>query len=103
MPVDFSEKSLTAVNIAYDFAVQAGAEVVLLHLIETIKHAQFEFEEPSRSVTVTVYALYDYAVEKRQALDAWAKFISKLTGKNRFESRNGIIAEVYHGHAARGR
>jgi nucleotide-binding universal stress UspA family protein len=45
VPVDLSEKSLKAVDMAYEFAAQTGAEVVLLYIIETIEHVQFEFEE----------------------------------------------------------
>ena len=42
VPVDLSEKSLAAVDLAYEFANQSGADVVLLHVIETIEHVQFE-------------------------------------------------------------
>lgn len=45
VPVDLTEKSLTAVDKAYEFAAQSGAEVFLLHVIERIEHVQFEFEE----------------------------------------------------------
>ena len=42
VPVDLTEKSLTAVDMAYELAAQSGAEVVLLHVIETIEHVEFE-------------------------------------------------------------
>ena len=42
VPVDLTEKSLVAVDMAYEFAVQSGAEVFLLHVIETIEHIQFD-------------------------------------------------------------
>jgi nucleotide-binding universal stress UspA family protein len=45
VPVDLTEKSLTAVDMAYEFASQTGAEVGLLYVIETIENIQFEFEE----------------------------------------------------------
>ena len=45
VPVDLTEKSLKAVDLAYEFATRLGAEVVLLHVIETIEHVEFEFEE----------------------------------------------------------
>jgi nucleotide-binding universal stress UspA family protein len=45
VPVDLTEKSLKAVDTAYDFAAQMGSEVALLHVIETIEHVQLEFEE----------------------------------------------------------
>ena len=45
VPVDLTEKSLTAVEMGYELAAQSGAEVVLLHVIETIEHVEFEFEE----------------------------------------------------------
>jgi len=46
VPVDLTQKSRTAVNLAYEFAVQSGAEVILLHVIETIEHVQFDELKP---------------------------------------------------------
>jgi nucleotide-binding universal stress UspA family protein len=46
VPVDLTEKSLAAVDIAYEWAAQSGAEVVLLHVIETIEHVQFDELKP---------------------------------------------------------
>ena len=45
VPIDLTEKSIKAVDMAYEFANQTGAEAILLHVIETIEHVQFEFEE----------------------------------------------------------
>ena len=45
VPVDLTEESLKAVDVAYDFATRFGAEVALLHVIETVEHVQFEFEQ----------------------------------------------------------
>ena len=42
VPVDLTEKSLTAVDISIDLAAQSGAEVSLLHVIETIEHVTFD-------------------------------------------------------------
>ena len=42
VPVDLSEKSLAAVDLAYEFAAQSGSEVVLLHVIETVEHVAFD-------------------------------------------------------------
>jgi nucleotide-binding universal stress UspA family protein len=46
VPVDLTEKSLAAVDLAYEFAVQSRAEVILLHVVETIEHIQFEELKP---------------------------------------------------------
>jgi nucleotide-binding universal stress UspA family protein len=46
VPVDLTEKSLAAVDIAHDLATQSEAEVVLLHVIETIEHIQFDELKP---------------------------------------------------------
>ena len=46
VPIDLTEKSLAAVDLAYEFAVQSKAEVVLLHVIETIEHIQFQELKP---------------------------------------------------------
>jgi nucleotide-binding universal stress UspA family protein len=46
VPVDLTEKSLAAVDVAYDLATQSDADVVLLHVIETIEHVQFDELKP---------------------------------------------------------
>jgi nucleotide-binding universal stress UspA family protein len=46
VPVDLTEKSLSAVDLAYEFAAKSGAEVTLLHVIETIDHVQFDELKP---------------------------------------------------------
>ena len=46
VPVDLTEKSLGAVDLAYEFASQSRAEVILLHVIETIEHVQCEELKP---------------------------------------------------------
>ena len=46
VPIDLTEKSLAAVDVAYEFATQSGAEVILLHVIETIEHVQFDELKP---------------------------------------------------------
>jgi nucleotide-binding universal stress UspA family protein len=40
--VDLTEKSLAAVDLAYELASQPGAEVTLLHVIETVEHIAFD-------------------------------------------------------------
>lgn len=46
VPVDLSEKSLAAIDAAYELASQSNAEVILLHVIETIEHIEFEELKP---------------------------------------------------------
>jgi nucleotide-binding universal stress UspA family protein len=46
VPVDLTEKSMAAVDVAYEFASRWGAEVILLHVIETIEHVEFEELKP---------------------------------------------------------
>ena len=46
VPIDLTEKSLAAVDLAYEFAAQFRAEVILLHVIETIEHVQFDELKP---------------------------------------------------------
>ena len=46
VPVDLTEKSMMAVDVAYDFAKQSDAEVILLHVIETIEHVEFDELKP---------------------------------------------------------
>jgi nucleotide-binding universal stress UspA family protein len=94
VPTDLTEKSMAAVDLAYEFAVQSKAQVVLLHVIETIEHVKFDelkefygrlersarnglqecaerFEERSLPVEhVVLYghrtkSIVDYAVENR--------------------------------------
>jgi nucleotide-binding universal stress UspA family protein len=42
VPVDFTEKNEAAIGIAIETARRDGAEVVLLHVIETIDHMEFD-------------------------------------------------------------
>lgn len=42
VPIDMKKRSTDAVDLAYDFAAQWNAEVILLHVIEVIEHVQFE-------------------------------------------------------------
>jgi nucleotide-binding universal stress UspA family protein len=42
VPVDLTEKSLSAVDVAFDLASQFKAQVTLLHVIETIEHFTFD-------------------------------------------------------------
>jgi len=46
VPLDLSEKSLKAVDVAYEFAVYSGSQVMLLHVIEIIEHVDFEELKP---------------------------------------------------------
>jgi len=42
VPLDFSEQNEAAIEIAIETARRDGAEVTLLHVIETIEHMDFE-------------------------------------------------------------
>ncbi len=42
VPVDFTDKNEAAIGIAIETARRDGAEVVLLHVIETIDHMEFD-------------------------------------------------------------
>jgi nucleotide-binding universal stress UspA family protein len=42
VPVDLTEKSLAATDVAFDLARQFKAQVTLLHVIETIEHVTFD-------------------------------------------------------------
>ena len=42
VPVDLTEKSLAAVDLAYEFATRSETEIILLHVIETVEYVQFD-------------------------------------------------------------
>jgi nucleotide-binding universal stress UspA family protein len=42
VPVDLTEKSLSAVDLAFELASSSKAEVTLLHVVETIEHVTFD-------------------------------------------------------------
>jgi len=42
VPVDLSQKSVAALDTAYELATLSGADVTLLHVIETIEHVAFD-------------------------------------------------------------
>ena len=42
VPVDLTEKSVAAVDLACELALQSRAEIMLLHVIETIEYVAFD-------------------------------------------------------------
>jgi nucleotide-binding universal stress UspA family protein len=42
VPVDLSSKSQAAIDFAYELATHFRGEVILLHVIETIEHVEFD-------------------------------------------------------------
>ena len=81
VPVDLTEKSLAAVDLAYDFANQFGAEVILLHVIETIEHIKFDELKPFYERLET---------SARNGLEEFSE---------RFESKNlNVNQAVLYGH-----
>jgi nucleotide-binding universal stress UspA family protein len=42
VPVDLTEKSLAAVDLAFEFATESKARVTLYHVIETVEHVTFD-------------------------------------------------------------
>lgn len=46
VPVDLSDKSMPAVDAAFNLARQMGADVILLHVIEVIEHVQLDELKP---------------------------------------------------------
>jgi nucleotide-binding universal stress UspA family protein len=46
VPIDLTEKSLAAVDLAYELTTHYGASVFLLHVIETVEHVQFDELKP---------------------------------------------------------
>jgi len=46
VPVDLTERSLAAVDAAFNLAQKMESEVILLHVIETIEHIQIDEMKP---------------------------------------------------------
>src|SRR5262245_32623729 len=44
VPVDFSKASITATDVAYDIAKRAGANVIILHVIEEVGEGSYSVE-----------------------------------------------------------
>ena len=42
VPLDLSNRSQSAVDVAFGLAAQSKADVVLLHVIETVEHIEFD-------------------------------------------------------------
>ncbi len=42
VPLDLSNRSQSVVDVAFGLAAQSKADVVLLHVIETVEHIQFD-------------------------------------------------------------
>jgi nucleotide-binding universal stress UspA family protein len=81
LPVDLTEKSLSAVNVAREFAVAAAADVTLLHVIETIEHVPFE----------EIKAFYERL--EQSARKTLQEFSKKLQPHNM-----RVVEEIVYGH-----
>jgi nucleotide-binding universal stress UspA family protein len=81
VPTDFSVKSLAAVDLACDLAAQSGASIILLHVIETVEHVEFQELKP----------FYDRLEESAR------KHLKELS--ERFESKKlSVDQELIYGH-----
>ena len=74
VPIDLSEKSVAAVDLAYDFATESGSEVILLHVIETIEYVQFEemkmfYDRLEKSARIGLKELSERFVENNLKID----------------------------------
>jgi nucleotide-binding universal stress UspA family protein len=74
VPLDLSEKSLKAADVAYDFAAKFGSKVVLLHVIETIEHMTFDELKPfysqlEKSARTGLQKVAERFLTKRLAVD----------------------------------
>jgi nucleotide-binding universal stress UspA family protein len=74
VPVDLGKKSVTAIDFAYELAAQFHGEVILLHVIETIEHVEFEelkgfYERLEDSARKRLQELSDRFVEKKLRVD----------------------------------
>jgi universal stress protein A len=69
VPVDLSDKNLTALEIAAKMALRDQASVILLHVIERIEHIPFEelkdfYERLEKSAKEKMSALAEKLLEK---------------------------------------
>ncbi len=67
-PVDFSEKSSRAVDVASGLAAATRGEVILLHVIETIEHLKFEeirsfYDKLEKHATAELHKLREQAAQ----------------------------------------
>jgi nucleotide-binding universal stress UspA family protein len=74
VPIDLSEKSVSAVDLAYDFATESGSEVILLHVIETIEYVQFDemkmfYDRLEKSAQIGLKELSERFVENDLKID----------------------------------
>ena len=81
VPVDLTQKAGGAVDAAYELAKQSGAQVVLLHVIETIEHIDAD----------EVKSLYDRLESNaHKVLDKFAE---------KFDDRDGVVEKsIVFGH-----
>jgi nucleotide-binding universal stress UspA family protein len=79
VPVDLTQKSLAAVDTAFELASQSGAEVMLLHVVETIEHIELDELKP----------LYDRL--ERSARKGLEEFAERFAEKNIVVDRSVIF------------
>jgi nucleotide-binding universal stress UspA family protein len=58
VPTDFSTTAQAAVNVAINIARKAGAELILLHVLEEIEEGSFNVEGEASGSTPTEYSLF---------------------------------------------
>jgi len=85
VPVDLTEKSLAAVNLAFELATQSRASVDLLHVIETVEHIAFD----------EMKSLY------KRLEDSARKGLKEFSERFADEGLN-ITCDVTYGHRTRG-
>jgi nucleotide-binding universal stress UspA family protein len=95
VPVDLTEKSLAAVDLAYAFARQSKAEVVLLHVIETIEHIQFDELKPfyGRLEASARSGLRDFSERFRTTFQS-IRWWSTAIGHNRLSTMQSRTAQI---------
>src|SRR5262249_881293 len=74
VPVDLSRRSLIAVDLAYELAAQFRSEVILLHVIETIEHVEFDelkgfYQRLENSARKQLQEFSERFIENRLQLD----------------------------------
>ena len=103
VPVDLSQKSLRAVDLAYEFADRSGAETILLHVIETIEHVSFDelkpfYERLEKSAQNGLQEFSERFATKKLKIDQVLVYGHRTEEIIRYAAENGVDLIVMASH-----
>ena len=103
VPVDLTQKSVGAVDLAHELAGQSSAEIILLHIIETIEHVPFDelkpfYERLEKSAQKGLREFSERFVANKLKVDQVLVYGHRTEEIIRYAAENGVDLIVMASH-----